>query len=337
MKKAKSILAMILSVLLVLSLFAGCGSKDEVYPSRNINVVVWSGAGGAVDNIARGLVPLLSEELGVSMPINNMAGGSGSIGAEYVLGQEHDGYTLLFGSEAIATWQLLDVVDYTCPETFIPICFTNLLLPCIMVPADSPFNTVDELFDYILAHPGELNFGTGTESGSSSTYYTMLQKVFGLDCVPIRSSSGGETVTAVMGGQVDWGIETVNSCIEGHNSGLLKILGIASSEAVSFLPEATPMGTMDPSLDWGAFFGVYMPADTPQDVVDTLVAACQKCLETEEWKTYCENLYMLPLGITGDEAIAYHDAWQSDIAYLFYEQGVATIDPASIGIEPPAA
>jgi tripartite-type tricarboxylate transporter receptor subunit TctC len=343
MKRKRELLAIVLIFVLILMTCSGCNflsKEEEVYPSRPISVVVWSSPGGAVDNIARGILPLLQKDLGVAIPITNIKGGVGSVGAEHVKSQKPDGYTFVFGSEALSTWQTMGVCDYSYPEDFVPVMIVALLTPALIVPPDSPYATAEEFFDYALAHPGELNIALTNVGTSGHIFSTMLKKVIGFDVNIIHFGTATDCITAVMGGEVDASFETVNACVEGHNSGLLKILATATVEPVDILNGVPGLAEVIPEmadyLPWGAYFGLYASSDVPEERIKVVADALERCIELDSWKEYADNLFITTIGLTGDEAGEYIKEWTAQTCYLMYDAGAAINNPADFGIERPS-
>lgn len=152
------------ALLLVLCLLAlaivGCTQKKDAYPSRNIVAVVGFNPGGPTDVIARGILPIVQEELGVSITVNNMPGAASATAANHVLSQAKDGYTVFFGSEIMSIWQTMGTADLHPTRDFIPVKIVSEAIPVLAVPPNSPFNSAKEFVEYAKEHPGELRIGT---------------------------------------------------------------------------------------------------------------------------------------------------------------------------------
>jgi tripartite-type tricarboxylate transporter receptor subunit TctC len=340
MRRTKTLIAVLLTLALLILVCAGCsgGKQEAPYPNRSITAIVYSGAGGALDTIARGVLPVLQEKIGEAVAITNMAGGAGGVGAEYVLSKDADGYTVLFGSEMFSLWQTMGMNDMSIKD-FTPVMITCLTIPVLAVPPDSPYETAQELIDYALAHPGELSLsipGTGTIPHVMSL---LLKQELGVEFNLVPYPSTTESITAVMGGQVDGTIEMIQSMVEPYKGGLIKLLAPATKEPVGDLgiptmAEAIPQ--MTKYLPYGPYFGLYVKTGTDQAIVDTLVAKMQECVQSDAWIEYTDKLFIQRMDLVGDDALAYINDWTAKAAYLVYDAGAAAANPADFGIERPA-
>jgi len=145
-------------------------AKDPAadYPKRPIRIIVCVPAGGGVDTVTRIVADKLGQKLGQPVVVENRTGQSGNIGAEYVFGQEPDGYTLLASQPAPLTVNVLlyKKVNFD-PTAFIPIAIMTAIPNTLTVRPDFPAKTFQEFIAYAKAHPNTLNYasqGTGTTS-----------------------------------------------------------------------------------------------------------------------------------------------------------------------------
>jgi tripartite-type tricarboxylate transporter receptor subunit TctC len=342
MKRFKIMVSVPLCVVMILTIFCvgWSAEKKEVYPDRTISVVVWSAAGGATDNIARGLMPLVQKDLGVAVPITNITGGAGSVGAQYVMDQKPDGYTYVFGSEAVSTWQVMGMNNYSMPKDLYPVMVSSLLTPALFVPPNSPFKTAKEFFDYALANPGKLRMSVPSVGTGPYLFIMLCKQALGLDVKVVPMTSSTASITAVMGGEVDASFEMINALTQGHQSGLLRVLGTATTKPVSGMEGVPPLAIAIPKLadhlPWGAYFGLYADSRVPRERIDKMAGSLQRVVKSQSWIDYCNKLYIQPLNLTGDEAVKYVKDWTATAAYLLYDAGAAKDNPAKFGIARPA-
>ena len=188
MKKALSIL---LSIMMVTLALAGCGSSagsgsaaaggDSEYPAKDINGIIMWGEGGGTDNLVRPLCTVADTLLdGNSIICQNKAGGTGVLATQYVHDQAADGYNLLLGAENPALYKILGLSDITYDD------FDTILLigsedVSIVVPNDSPYNSVQELIDAAKADPGKLIFSATGSGGSQWQACGLISAVTGAE------------------------------------------------------------------------------------------------------------------------------------------------------------
>ncbi len=315
-------------------------SKEEKkieYPTEPIQAYVGFPAGGATDLIARGVLPLVQEELGIGIGITNMVGAASAQAAQHVLDQAPDGYTIFFGSEIMSIWQTMGTIDLNPTRDFIPVYITTQAVPVLAVPPDSPFNSAEEFIQYAKDHPGELRIGTAGPGTVPHISGLVLQSELGCEFtfVPFQGSSAA--ITGVMSGEIDATIEMVQTMVEAHKGNKLKILATFTNEPVEGLEDIATMGTLFTELSdilpYGPYFGVFVSKDTPQEIVDVLRESVGKVLDDQRWIDYCNNLYLIRADYSGEEAYKFCDEWTSRAAWLLYDAGGGTSSPEDFGIE----
>ncbi|MBP7494778.1 MAG: tripartite tricarboxylate transporter substrate binding protein [Spirochaetales bacterium] len=315
------------------------GQKEEVkYPTRAINVLVGFGAGGPTDVIARGIIPILQEKLGVGIGITNMPGASSATAASYVLKQPADGYTLFMGSEIMSMWQTMGTMDLSPVRDFIPIKLVCEAVPVLAVPPNSRFNSAQEFIAYAQAHQGELRIGTAGPGTVPHISGLLLTKVLGCKFTFVPYQGGGPAVTAVMGGQVDATIEMIQGMVSNYHAGKLKILASFTNEPLEGL-NIPPIGKIEPKLapyvPYGPYFGLFAPKGTPEAIVKILKDKMDEAIKDPRWSEYCKKLYLPQIDYSGEEAIKYLNKWTSKSAWLMYEVGGAENSPEKFGIPKP--
>lgn len=310
---------------------------DTEYPERPINCIVGFSPGGPTDVIARGIVPILQEKLDVGIAITNTPGAASATAAANVLEQPSDGYTLFFGSEIMSVWQTMDTMDLSPTKDFIPIKLVSEAIPALAVPPDSPFNTAEEFIQHVLDNPGKVTVGTAGPATVPHISGLLLEQQLGCKFNYVPFQGGGPAITAVMGGQVDATIEMVQSMVEAHKAGNLKILASFTNEPIEGLDDIVPIGTIYEKLQdyipYGPYFGLFASKDTPQEVISVLEEAMNESMADPRWDEYCENLHLVQIDYDGEEAIKYLDEWTSKAAWLLFDMGGAKKSPEDFGIK----
>jgi tripartite-type tricarboxylate transporter receptor subunit TctC len=360
MKRFK-ILSLILSLILIASFgLTGCTQPAEApapvpapepapspaptpeppkldYPTRPINAVVGFSAGGPTDVIARGIVPILQEIVGQGIAITNTPGAASATAASGVLNTEANGYTLFFGSEIMSVWQTMGTMDLSPTRDFIPIKLVAEATPVLAVPPDSPFETAEEFIQYAIDHPGELTIGTAGPGTVPHISGLLLEQNLGCKFTFVPHQGGGPAVTAVMGGQVDATIEMVQSMVEAHKGGNLKILASFTNDPIPGLDDIVPIGTVYEELSeyipYGPYFGLFAAKGTPQEIIDYLEEKMNEAMKDPAWDEYCTRLYLTQIDYSDEEAIEYLTNWTSKAAWLLYDMGAAKSSPEDFGIE----
>jgi tripartite-type tricarboxylate transporter receptor subunit TctC len=309
------------------------------YPERPINAVVGFSAGGPTDVIARGIVPILQEIVGEGIAITNTPGAASATAAAAVKGAEPDGYTLFFGSEIMSVWQTMGTMDMSPTRDFIPIKLVAEATPVLAVPPDSKFTSAEELIQYAIEHPGELKIATAGPATVPHISGLLLEQQLGAKFTFVPFQGGGPAVTAVMGSQVDATIEMVQSMVEAHKGGNLKILASFTNEPIPGLDDIIPISTVYPVLKdyvpYGPYFGLFAPLETPEEIIVFMKDKMTEAMADPRWDEYCTKLFLTQIDYDGEGAYEYLEKWTSKSAWLLYDTGAAPNSPEDFGIKKP--
>ncbi len=350
----KKIIATLLAALMVCSLTA-CGSgstpaasagasasgssqqaEAPAYPTKNIQgSIMWS-AGGVCDTISRAAGLVAQEELGQSIVFTNRAGSGGGVSTAYVNAQAADGYELLFGAEnpQIAKVMGTSELDY---DDFYPICLLTNSYGGIFVAKDSKYQTLEDLINDMLANPGKVVAATTGAGGLPETCATIIRSISGTEANMVPFDGENECAIAVMGGNADFAVSTLGSIASFYQSGDIRILAMFHNERLEGFDDVPAITEIYPEyneiLPWGPFYGVFVKLGTDQAIIDTLTAAFSKACEDQGFQELVASKGCFIMNMTGDEAVEYLQKYRSTTSYMLYDSGVATIDPASVGIE----
>ena len=307
------------------------------YPERRINLILGWGAGGVTDISARAFAPLLSKHLGAQVLVQNKPGGAGAIGTTFVAQQPADGYTLLFSAETPASFRVLGTNDLSFHD-FTPITMISGSEKVIVVAADSPYQTMQDLVDAIRANPGKIKFSYTGPGASGHIQALLMRDKGGLSFSMTPFGSGKDCLLAVLGGQVDFTSPNVGTVIDYISAGKLRVLANFDRKNSAFLPDAPPITESVPEL------APYLPLDypncllvkkgTPPETVRKISQAAAAALQDPAWKKFVDENWYVSFGhIKGREVIDFWDRWASIVCWILYDSGVARNSPAEFGIE----
>ena len=305
------------------------------YPTKSIQgSIMWS-AGGVCDIVSRAAGLLAQDELGQTIVFTNRAGSGGGVSTAYVNAQAADGYELLFGAEnpQIAKVMGTSELDY---EDFYPINLLCNSFGGIFVAKDSKYQTIQDLIDDLKANPGQRIMASTGAGGLPETVFTMMKSISGIDATMVPFDGENECATNVMGGNADFGISTLGSIASFYQSGDIRILAMFHNERLEGFDDVPAIteaySEYNDVLPWGPFYGVFVKKGTDQAIIDTLTAAFSKACEDQSFKDTISSKGCFIMNMTGDEAVEYLNKYRSTTSYMLYDSGVATIDPASVGI-----
>ncbi|TPE50956.1 Bug family tripartite tricarboxylate transporter substrate binding protein [Amaricoccus solimangrovi] len=308
------------------------------FPAKDLQGIIQWGAGGSTDVVMRSVTPHAEEVLGADVVMQNKTGGVGAIATKFVYAQKADGYTLLMGAENPQLYKVMGLgdIDYS---SFVPIDILARGVPILVAKNDAPYGTLKELIDYAQAHPGEVKVGSTGPGGLPSVVTAMLQSQTDLPMTAVPYDGDGPALTALMGGAIDVMPAVLGAALENIKAGRIKPLAVIETEANPVLPDVPPVTDTLPDiatyLPWGPFFGVFVKEGTPPEAVEKLTAAYRAGAESDDFKKLMDERGYKLMNLSGEEARAFLDRWQSVTSWLVYDAGIAKKSPEEFGIPKP--
>lgn len=298
---------------------AGCSSggddvaAGEDWPPSGTTIewVVPSAPGAGNDILARLLAPVMAEELGATINVVNVEGGNQVIGIDQLASADPDGETIGFTNIPSILGRYLDPSQQATFDrsSFAPIGSFASNAVVIGVPADSPYDTIEDLFDAVDADPGVLTFATDSRGGDDHVNLRILEDELDLDMNIVHYNSGADKVAAVVAGEVDAAIGGVSSFYGQQQAGDLRILAVISDEPSPFLDDVPTLASAGYEVDpMQSQFTVSVPAETPDAIRDALEVALQAAAEDPEIVEALEGAATQPSWLDGAEAA---ELWQT--------------------------
>ncbi|MGF1525808.1 MAG: tripartite tricarboxylate transporter substrate binding protein [Candidatus Competibacterales bacterium] len=296
------------------------------------------GAGGATDTVSRAIQPHVEAELGRDIIMSNRSGGVGAISTKYTHARRADGYTLLFGAENPQLHKVLGLatIDY---DDFYPINVLARGIVVIVVPADSPYQTLEQLLGAIAAEPEQVKMGSTGPGGLPYVVSAMLRAVTDFAVTAVPYDGEGPGLTAMLAGTVDFMPAGLSAAAEHIRGGRARALAVLDSQPLAVLPDVPPVTGAVPEiarfLPWGPFYGVFVKRDTPQEAIDVLVDAFAKAAQAEPFVELMTERANVMMSLSGEEADQFLVRWRSVTAWLMHDAGATKRSPADFGIQRP--
>jgi tripartite-type tricarboxylate transporter receptor subunit TctC len=263
---------------------------QEAWPSKPISLVVPFAAGSGTDSVARVIAQKLSERLKQQVVVDNKAGASAQIGAEFVSKAKADGYTLLMTTNTShsANPSLFKTLRYDPIKDFTPIVRTGDLPFALVVNASSPIKTVKDLIENARANPGKFSYATpnSTSLVSSETIRVMAK----IDILGIPYKSSPQALTDLIGGQVQMYVVDFGSGLPSMKAGKVRVLASMAAKRSSILPEVPPMADTLPGFDLISWNGIFGPAALPRPIVERLANEIQALLAEKDVQEKLANI-----------------------------------------------
>jgi tripartite-type tricarboxylate transporter receptor subunit TctC len=257
-----------------------CSLAAAQYPDRTITMVVPFPPGGVADTVARPVAEALGKELKQTVVIENKAGAGGALGMGQVARAAPDGYTVLMALSSISVLPEADKLLGRKPaftlDQFKPIARITADPTVFVVRADAPWKTLDEFLADAKRRPGALNYGSSGNYGTMHVPMEMLKASAGFRMVHIPFTGAGPAVVALLGGQVD-AISSGPASVAQHiRAGRLRALAHWGDKPLLALPEVPSLSSLGHRVKFAQWSGLFVPAATPDDVVQKLRAAARK-------------------------------------------------------------
>ncbi|MFC6673360.1 Bug family tripartite tricarboxylate transporter substrate binding protein [Marinobacterium aestuariivivens] len=318
--------------------FVAGNSLAADFPDKDLQGAIMWGAGGATDNVARAITPLVEPHLGKSIVLTNRSGGAGAISTNFVNARPSDGYTLLYGAENPQLHKVLGLskIDYA---DFYPVSILARGVVVIVANNDKPWNSVKDLVADVQANPGEIKMGSTGPGGLPFVVGAMLKSSAEFDVRAVPFDGEGPGVTALQGGHVDFMPAGLTAVREHIRAGRVKPLAVVSDEPVPGL-EDIPLITEDlpefkKFLPWGPFYGIFAKQDIPDEAKAKLTEAFGKAAADPKFAKFMEDFGAVVMNISGNEADQFLKHWQSVTTWSLHNVGETKVSPEEFGIPKP--
>jgi tripartite-type tricarboxylate transporter receptor subunit TctC len=286
------------------------------WPERAIRMVVPYAAGGGADNTARIVAQRLGEILGQPIVIDNRPGAGGVIGADNVAKALPDGYTVLYDASAFGVNGALRKLPYDPVKDFIPVSLVATAPQILVVGADKPYKSVADLVAAAKKEPGRLTYASAGAGTGSHLAAEMFNEQARIETLHVPYKGGAPALTDVMAGQVDMYFGNAASTLQNLGGGKLRALAVSSRKRIQGLdhvPTLRESGMPDYEvLEWN---GVFLPRNTPRDIVDRLVRATREAVADPTVRERLLKAGLDPVGNSAPEFAAFIKAesarWQA--------------------------
>jgi tripartite-type tricarboxylate transporter receptor subunit TctC len=258
----------------------------QSYPTKAIRIVVPFAPGGTSDILARTLGTKLTEAWGQPVLVENKAGATGNVGADFVAKAPADGYTLLLTDLSVLSinQSVFANMPYDGIKDFSPIIMVAYSPHALGVHPSVPVNSVKELIDYAKANPGKLNFAISGTGGAPHLAGIAFAQRTGINWAYIPYKGGSQAVADVASGQSNVIMNGMLATYPTIKSGRIKGLAVSSLHKVSSAPELATIAEVLPGFETGSYQGIVAPAGTPSEVVAKLNAEIARIMATQDMK-----------------------------------------------------
>ncbi|MBA7580491.1 hypothetical protein ES708_22383 [subsurface metagenome] len=313
------IFTLLLGVLLILNTSLVCAS----YPEEDIKVIVHVTAGGGTDTMTRLVTRYMGKKLGTNFIVENHAGAGGQIGYTTTALSDPDGYAIgVITTMSIVTHELTrEGLAYTLRDSFAPIARIVLDPSGCVVPANSPYQTLEDLIQAAKENPGKLNWGGTMLWGTHHVHAALLGKVAEVKFNYIPFDGFAETLAAILGEHVDVAASGMTEWAPLVKEGKLRALAFAGPKRLEWLPEVPTYKELGYELEVGSNRGLAAPAGTPKERIDILSNTVKEVLQDPEFLKDAEKIGIVPIlsYLNGDDFRTYLLTLQDNMREILKE------------------
>ena len=261
----------------------GGGEDAAAYPDDSITITVPFAAGGPTDTVTRLVAKPMSKELGQEIVVKNTAGAGGTLAAGDVADAEPDGYTLLMHHIGMSTAPALyPDLAFDPLKDFKTIGLVTTVPMTIVSNKDFEPNNLEELVTYVKANADKVTLANAGVGAASHLCGLLIEQAVGADLNEVPYDGTGPALTDLVGGQVDFLCDQTTNTIPQITSKKVKAYAVTTPERVEGLDLPTTAEAGLPDVEVGVWHGLYVPAETPDEVVETLTDALAASLEDPE-------------------------------------------------------
>lgn len=274
----------ILGAALVATFAVTSQAQAQSYPNRPVRAVVSFTAGSSTDIVGRIVMQKVAESWGQPIVVENRGGAGGSIATNFVAKSPPDGYTLLINSGAHAVNpSMYATLPYDTLKDLIDVVPLAIQPNVLVVPNNSPYKTVMELVNAAKAKPNAINFGSaGTGSGTHLSLEKFVAAA-GIKVTHVPFKGTPEVMSALMSNTVDCYWSPISATMGALTGGKLRPLAVSTARRNPQLPDVPTTGEAGVrDADSPLWFGVWVPAGTPADVVTKISTEVRSALASPD-------------------------------------------------------
>jgi len=280
-------------------------AAQDPWPSKPVRLICVFPPGGANDIVSRLIAQKLTEQLVRQVFVENRAGASGAIGAEAAAKSAPDGYTLVIGTSGThgINASLYDKLPYDPVKDFAAVSRVAVVPNFILVNPGLPAKNIRELVALAKAQPGKIAY-----SSSGSLLYlsgAMFASTAGIELLHVPFKAAGQQIGAVMNNDVQMTVTPLFGAASAISSGKLRALAVTSAARTAVAPDVPTVSESGlPGYEAVSWYGVFVPAATPKDIVNRLSTEIRRATASDDLKKALVNQGAEPAGDTPEDFAA---------------------------------
>ena len=286
----KNMFVIIVSAILALGMVNGFAMAAD-YPTKPITLIAAAPPGGSTDVLARIFASVAEPYIGQPFVVVNRSGAAQMVGSQEVVNANPDGYTLLLDASAITSvvgWEIANgrKPPFTLDELLVIGSWTKSPT-IVLVPSNSPWNTLADLIKDLKAKPNHYAFSSSGLYSATHVPTELLMRAVGITARHVPYQGGGPALTALVGGHVDFSCQFPSSSIPLVRGNKLRALAVQGNARLKSFPEVPTCKELGVDVEYYMWNGVSAPKGTPMPVIQKLRDIIKKVVED---KTFIERV-----------------------------------------------
>lgn len=298
MKRFAHQFALLAALLVPMALVPATSGAADRYPSKPVRIVVGFAAGGPTDLVARLLASKLQSALGQPFIVENKPGAGSNLASDLVAASPADGYTLLLAAAPITmNGYLYKNLKFDVQKSFEPVSMLMSAPSVLAVNPATPAQNLAELIALAKQQPGKLTFASTGNGGSPHLAGEMFKQRAGIDIVHVPYKGAAPAMSDVMAGHVTMSFMTAVSALPNLKNGNPRPIAVAAAQRMPQLPDVPTMSEAGlPGFISDSWNGLFAPAGTPKEIVDTLQRETAKAMAAPDVREKLLAQGAIPLG-----------------------------------------
>lgn len=277
--------SVMVSAVLAVAFLYGANVNAQEYPTKTVRIIVPYAPGGAGDVMARVIGHKMSDSWGQQVIVDNRPGAAGMIGAAIVAKSLPDGHTILLGytSEIAVSPNLYSKMTYDPLRELSAVAMAGVLPLLLVANPSLPVRSVKDMLALAKARPGQITYGSAGNGTPAHLGMELLKTIAKVDMTHVPYKGGAEVVTAILGGHVMLFFSGIPPAIPHVTAGKLRALAVSTKSRAPSLPEIPTVAESGvPGFDLSGWFGYFVPAGTPRQVIDKINEAVNSAIKNPD-------------------------------------------------------
>jgi tripartite-type tricarboxylate transporter receptor subunit TctC len=276
--------------------------RADNWPVKPIRAFIPFAAGSATDIIPRAVFDQVGPALGQPIVVENRGGAGGALGVGEVTRAEPDGYTILADSSALTIAPyIVPNLPYDTERDLAAVIPLGKNANVLVVNPAKGWKTARDMVGAAKANPGSLNYGSAGVGSATHISAERFRISAGFEAAHIPYKGGAEALTDLLGGRIDFYYCPISTALPLIRDGRLIALAVSTPTRAADLPDVpTSIEAGYPDSDYTVWYGIFMPGQTPRDIIRQFYSVADDVLQTPAMKQKLAQLAVDPMPMTSD-------------------------------------